>query len=352
MSITISERIGAFIKMGEILRDKKDPHFQSLREAVQQQAVLNPWFLISHMYYAIDAIAAMLEKKKLTELQTYYETFPHLDFNKEDTVAVISAGNIPLAGFHDFFSVLVSGNRYMGKLSKDDRILLPALAEILTVIEPGFKSDIEFVDKPVRFDKIIATGSNNSVRYFEYYFGKYPHILRHHRNSFAILSGRESDEELEALFDDIFLYFGLGCRSVSALFVPENYSFEKLIGVWNRKGKEIAVHHRYLNNLDYQKTVHLMNSIPYLDAGIALLIEKKQLASPIGIIYYQYYQDVEQIKEFMEKEKKHIQCVVSADDRIPDTIPFGKSQQPDITDHADGVDVIAWLAGDQQQEKN
>lgn len=288
------------------------------------------------------AIRKMLTREELEKFEKHYLTIENRQWEKRKRIAVVSAGNIPIAGFHDFFAVLISGNDYMGKLSSQDNLLLPAIADLLISIEPEFQERISFVDKLTTFDKIIATGSNNSARYFEYYFGKYPHILRKNRNSLAILTGEEQKADLEKLYHDLFLYFGLGCRSVSMLWVPENYDFIPLIHIFEEMGKEIAMHHHLLNNLDYQKTMHLMNQTPFLDAGIALLIEKPLLPSPIGVIHYQYYRTINEVKNFISSNKENIQCVVGNTIKIENIIPFGEAQFPHLTDFADGIDSVLW----------
>lgn len=339
-----SDRIDAFIELGKIIKGRENSKYAALiEEAVYIQSLKNHWFTIPFIYYALDAIALMLDEKKLKLFSGKYEPIADADFNRKERIAVISPGNIPVAGFHDFFSVLVSGNDYQGKLSDQDDQLLPVLAEILSEIDSRFAERISFVSKINRFSKVIATGSNNSSRYFHYYFGQYPHILRKNRNSIAILSGSETDDDLENLFQDIFLYFGLGCRSVSHLFVPAGYTFDRLFSVFEKLGKEFTMHHHYLNNLDYQKTVHLMNRLPFLDSGIALLIENKTLPSPIGIINYQFYSSKNEFNEYLTMEKENLQCVGTAMSEFEKAIPFGRAQQPDIDDFADGIDVIKWL---------
>lgn len=343
MELTFSKRIASFIRLGEEL--SKNDTQAVLEENIQKQFISNPWFLPSFSRYALKSIQKMLSPEELMPLEAYYSKREGLNLEQRKKIAVISAGNIPLAGFHDFFCVLASGNDYLGKLSSHDNILLPALAGILTGLEPAFEERIRFTDKSLSgFDKIIATGSNNSARYFDYYFGKYPHILRRNRNSLAILSGTESEDQLAGLFRDMFLYFGLGCRSVSLLWVPEGYRFDTLISVIEKEGKEIAVHHRFCNNLDYQKTMHLMNQAPFVDTGISLLVEKKQLPSPIGIIHYQHYDSVGEVHSFIQQERENIQCIVTALPGFKNSVFFGEAQQPGIMEYADGVDSIQWAA--------
>ncbi len=337
------DRIEGFIILGKIVRDWENSRYDTLiSSAIQKQSIENHWFPSDNIRFALKAIGEMLQESQLLHIQEKYARFSDINRDKDETVAVISAGNIPIAGFHDFFSVLVSGCNYMGKLSKNDQILLPVLADILMTEVSDFKNKIIFCHKLGKFDKIVMTGSNNSARYFEYYFGKYPNILRKNRNSVAILNGNETETELENLFNDIFLYFGLGCRSVSKLFVPQDYSFAKMIEIFTRKGTEIAQHHHYLNNLDYQKTLHLMNRIPFIDTGIAILTEKYELNSPISVIHFSRYNNENEIFDFLQNEKENIQCIVSGSDRFS-PVRFGEAQCPKIDDFADNIDVIQWI---------
>jgi len=333
------DRIEAFTKLGNILRDWENSEYAAfIFASIQKQSTENHWFIEEHIRFSIQAEGEMLQEEQLSRISKKYGVFFENNSDINQTIAVISAGNIPMVGFHDFFSVLICGCRYMGKLSKHDNILLPVIANILIQQQPCFKEYILFCDKLENFDKIIMTGSNNSARYFEYYFGKYPHILRKNRNSIAILTGDESETDLENLFEDMFLYFGLGCRSVSMLFVPPHYSFDKMLEVFTRKGKNIAQHHHYLNNLDYQKTMHLMNRVHYIDAGIAILVEKRELNSPISVFNFSYYQNIHEISDFISAEKENIQCIVSKSD-----VEFGKSQRPQIDDFADNINTIQWI---------
>lgn len=275
MAICFSKRIDAFRKLGIVLRHRTQSRYSmDINSAIQKQSFENHWFTTTFINYSLDAIASMLDENKLSELESRYLSIPEINQNRNNVIAVISAGNIPLAAFHDFFSVLVSGNSFMGKLSARDHILLPIIAEILTDIAPEFKNSFCFVDKIASFDKVIANGSNNSTRYFEYYFNKYPNIIRKSKNSMAILSGNETDEELTGLFKDVFLYFGLGCRSVSKLFVPQHYDFSNLLRIFTENSGEISTHNHYLNNLEYQRAIHLINGYSFLDLGIVLLEEK------------------------------------------------------------------------------
>lgn len=306
-------------------------------EAIERQYRENSWFTPEFCRYALAAIAKMLAPAALdTYLARYREVAPAEDPRKR--VAVISAGNIPVAAFHDFFCILVSGNDYQGKLSSQDKHLLPVLAQALTEIDPRFGERISFVDKIADFDAVIATGSNNSARYFSYYFDKYPHILRKNRNSVALLDGSETEEELRLLADDIYLYFGLGCRSISKLFVPKGYDFVPFLHILTQESQPVALHNQFNNNLDYQKAVHLMNQIPYMDAGTFLLVENKQYASPIGMVYYEYYDDIRQVKHRLLDDAEQLQCIVGHPAE-----PFGSAQNPSLLQYPDGIDTMSWL---------
>jgi len=331
-----------FVQLGKMLRQPELVE-QRLEPVIRQQAQQNTWFTPYFCRHALDAIASMLDEKALQDYIEHYAT-RDLQWNSRRKVAVISAGNIPLAAFHDFFCILLSGNDYIGKLSSQDKLLLPALAKLLTEIEPSWAERITFVDKLSQFDAIIATGSDNSARYFEYYFQDYPHLLRQNRNSVAVLTGDESEEQLKALCEDIYLYFGLGCRSVSKLFVPENYDFEPFLQLLHDESAPILnEHNQYLNNLEYQKAIRLMNKQTYLDAGTFLLDKEDGYSSPISVLYYDYYHNTQEINTLLNKEANILQCIVSNNNQIEKSIPFGKAQSPDLLDYPDGVDILQFL---------
>ncbi|MBO7494736.1 MAG: hypothetical protein J6T87_11420 [Bacteroidales bacterium] len=333
--------IQAFKQLGKRLSDPQwvDATFG---EAIERQYRENSWFTPEFCRYALSAIARMLAPEALDTYHARYQDIAPTTPPRK-CFAVISAGNIPLAAFHDFFCILVSGNDYQGKLSSQDKHLLPVLAQELIRIEPAFEERISFVEKVADFDAIIATGSNNSARYFDYYFSKYPHILRKNRNSVAVLNETESDQELRALADDIYLYFGLGCRSVSKLFMPRNYDFVPFLQILTQESQPIALHHQFNNNLEYQKAVHLMNQIPYMDAGTFLLVENQNYASPIGMINYEFYDDIEVVNDRLEADSELLQCIVSRDPRITRAEPFGSAQSPTLSDYPDGIDTLRWM---------
>jgi len=254
------------------------------------------------------------------------------------------AGNIPLVAFHDWFCVLLSGNKFKGKLSSDDNLLLPFLSKVLITIEPYFENQIEFTEGQLKnMDAVIATGNNNSARYFEYYFSKLPHIIRKNRNSVAVLDGTEKSDELGLLGKDIFQYFGLGCRNVSKLFVPEKYKFdmffESII-----EFKDIVMHNKYANNYEYNRTIYLMNSDKsLLDNNFLLLKADLSYSSPIGVLFYEFYSDINSLNAKLENEKEQIQCIVSKNNNVKNAIGFGKAQCPSLNDYADGIDTMKFL---------
>ena len=333
--------IQPFRQLGTYLADPQWVN-RTFGEVIERQYRENSWFTPEFCRYALSTIARMLAPEALDAYYTRYKDIA-LEEDPRRTVAVISAGNIPMAAFHDFFCILVSGNDYQGKLSSQDKHLLPALAQELIRIEPRFSERISFVEKVTNFDAVITAYKNNYNRYFEYYFKQCPYILRKSRNSVAVLNETESTEELRALANDIYLYFGLGCRSVSKLFVPKGYDFVPFLQILTQASQPIAQHHQFNNNLEYQKAVHLMNQIPYMDAGTFLLVENQNHASPIGMVYYEYYDNIEAVNRRLEADSELLQCIVSRDPRITHADPFGCTQSPTLTDYPDGIDTLRWM---------
>jgi len=328
--------IDAFKELGQRLADPQ--WFEStFGETIERQYRENSWFTPEFCRYALTAIGRMLAPEALETYYAHYQDIAPAE-DPRRRVAVISAGNIPVAAFHDFFCILVSGNDYQGKLSAQDKHLLPVLSQALIDIEPRFAERISFVEKISNFDAVIATGSNNSSRYFSYYFDKYPHILRKNRNSVAVLDGSETEEELRLLADDIYLYFGLGCRSISKLFVPKGYDFVPFLHILTQESQPIALHHQFNNNIEYQKAVHLMNRIPYMDAGTYLLVENPEYASPIGMLYYEYYEDIDLVNRRLTDDAERLQCIVGHNAE-----PFGNAQNPSLLQYPDGIDTLSWL---------
>lgn len=350
--VSIENRIIAFQKLGDFLgqfsrsginENAEVPFNDLFFDGFQHQMKLaeenNTWFTRENILFAIESWSETL---KLEHLHTWIEG-ETLAQDAPKTVAIIMAGNIPLVGFHDFLSVLISGHSVLVKQSSNDKHLVPFLAKYLEYIEPSFKGKITFTaEKLSGFDAVIATGSNNTARYFEYYFKDKPNIIRKNRNSVAILQGNESEKDLENLGEDIFRYFGLGCRSVSKLFVPKGYDFDGFFkGMY--KQHEIIHNKKYANNYDYNKAVYLMSEFDILENGFLMIKEDKSYASPIASIFYEYYEDPIDLKIKLHQEREEIQCIV-AKDFIENEVSFGQTQNPKLGDYADGVNTLAFLS--------
>ncbi len=349
---TIDARIRAFAKLGNIMGLAADSissgdtgfarEFPALNKALERAVYHNPWFTLPNIAFALNAWSDALTEQSLREWLKNYKVDSL--YSRVSRVAVIMAGNIPLVGFHDFLCVLIKGHRFIGKLSSDDNVILPAIADVLTRIEPGFMPMIRFTDgKITDFDAIIATGSNNTARYFEYYFAKYPHIIRRNRNGVAVLSGNENEEELLKLGADICSYFGLGCRNVSKVFIPEDFKPEKLFTAIEPYKDILGMHNKYMNNYSYHRSVFLLNSIPHLDNGVFILTESTQYSSPIPVLYYEFYNTIESVKEKLGKDEEYIQCIANKVFTIKNTVRFGETQHPGLGDYADGIDTLKFL---------
>lgn len=340
----LTRRIQAFASLGETLRnylnnkgntDTNKHIADTCREAREK----NPWFTDAHIRYAMGSWASALTEQKL---EKWASPYPKLREQSEaKTVATVMAGNIPLVGFHDMLSILMSGHHVLAKASGKDEVLIRLMANLITGIEPAFGKHIRFSEELMRgFDAVIATGSNNTARLFGEYFGKYPNIIRHNRNSVAILTGNESNGELEKLSDDIFLYFGMGCRNVSKLYLPEGYDPAALLPRFE-KYAHLSDHHKYANNYDYNKALLLLNKTKHLDSGFVLLTENEEIASPLSVLYYEHYPDRAKLEMSLDALNDHLQCRVGKAG-IADT-PFGQSQKPELWDYADGVDTLDFL---------
>lgn len=336
----LNERIGSFSLLGETLRNilsgRKSRFRDELNFLINNQYKINPWFTPENVRNAIKAIADELTEENLT---LWTDAYPQL---KEETgilkAGVIMAGNIPLVGFHDFLSVLISGNSLIAKTSSKDSELITLVKDILCFINREFVDRIEFTEGPLKnFDVVIATGSDNSSRYFEYYFGKFPNIIRKNRTGVAIIDGEETDKELEYLGNDIFSYFGLGCRNVAKIYIPKGYDISAMHRYWS-SFSEIVGHSIYANNYDFNKAVWLVNKEIFHDTGYLLMKEESRLSSPVSVLYYQFYESRSAVKKELELLKEKIQCIVGRHD-----LPFGNTQKPHLWDYADGVDTIEFL---------
>lgn len=336
--MTSKQRIQSFAKLGQYINNESE----HLQEPINQAVVLNPWFNHDNCLAAFTALAKTLELNLLEEWLLKYAI--NTDGYRNKTVGLVLAGNIPMVGFHDILCSLILGFNVQVKLSSDDKILIPFLLKKLQEINPNFKKQISIVERLDNFDIIIATGSNNTSRYFEYYFKKYPHIIRKNRNGIAVLTGQENKQQLKELSKDIFTYFGLGCRNVSKIYFPKDYHYPTFFeGI--EHSNYISNHFKYNNNYDYNKSIYLINGDEHLDNGFLLLKKDVRIASPLAVVYYEEYDTLDEVKSTLESKKNEIQCIVSSISLGENlmTIPLGNSQSPKLTDYADDVDVIGFL---------
>ncbi len=312
-----------------------DIYFEAMQKAIHLSVAKNGWFRIDNVLNSLKSWSVALGEENITRWLNDY----HLEGIQPKTVGLVLAGNIPMVGLHDVLCVWLSGHHLKIKPSSQDVHLIPLVMEYLTEVS-GKSSKIEWVERLSDFDATIATGSNNSSQYFDYYFAKKPHIIRKNRNSVAVLNGQESSDDIHQLGKDIFTYFGLGCRNVSKIYVPENYNF-------NHFFESIASYqsmqnfHKYNNNYDYNKAVYMMSQIKIYDNGFLILKEDETFASPIAVLFYETYQDIAEIKNKLTKNQ-NIQCIVS-NHLIENSLNFGKTQEPNLWDYADGIDTLQFL---------
>lgn len=300
----------------------------------------NPWFTEDFVKHSLNEWSNLLGIENLKIWISKYDISNKLS---DKTLGIIMAGNIPLVGMHDFICAFVSGVKLKIKLSSKDNVLMKWVIERVSE-KSAFNNDrISLCEDQIKdFDAIIATGSNNSNRYFDFYFSRVPNILRKSRNSVAVLSGDETTEELERLADDIFMYFGLGCRSISKLYVPQNYSFEKMVKA-THKYEYLKNCFKYANNLDYQYALLSMNRILLINAGHLYLLENNDLHAPVAILNYEFYNNKSEVFEELTKKSESLQCIVTKFNNIANTISFGDSQKPKLDEYADNIDTMSFL---------
>ena len=337
--MTTQNRINAFAQLGGFLMFP-DENLEQLIESAPYQ---NAWFTAENARKAILAIGKMLNKEDLEQWLKKKEDSGEAKDSK--SVGLVLAGNIPLVGFHDILCVLASGNKALIKLSSQDQKLIPYILNKLVEIEPNFKKSFEFIERLSGFDAVIATGSGNTSRYFEYYFKNVPHIIRKNRNSIAVLNGTETEEELKALGHDIFDYFGLGCRNVSKVYVPEGYDFRNFFEAIE-EFSPVSDHHKYNNNYDYNKSIFLVNLDTHLDNGFLLLKKDERIASPLAVLYFEEYMSLIQLPQLLEPLTDKVQCLVSKNKLLVDMaqVAFGETQQPRLWEYADRVDTMVFLS--------
>ena len=331
--MNLKERISLFSSLGNLIAEKDNPNIITSFHRIKTS---NPWFSEENILLSLSSVSKMLTEEALIDWTSKYNFKPTLNKKK---VFIIMAGNLPLVGFHDFLSVLISGNVAVVKLSSKDNILPRILIELMISIDHRISEYINIVDNIIdlNVDAVIATGSDNSSKYFDYYFKGFKSIIRKNRRSVAILDGSESESQLESLADDVFSYFGLGCRSVSKIYIPVDYDLNKLFKSFF-KYNPIINHIKYANNYDYNKTIYLMNKEKLLDNGFVIFKEDQSIQSPVATIFYEYYNSRVDLNNYIKSNRNLFQCIVSNKD-----IPFGQSQFPKLTDYADQKDTIEFL---------
>lgn len=338
--MTLKDRIESFSELGKVLRDslegKSASYSSILDKLINNQQFRNAWFTPGNVTMAIKAIADELTLGNLTKWTSRYPALNSAGHYMK--VGIVMAGNIPLAGFHDFLTVLISGHNLTAKTSSKDPDIILFISNVLCDINPDYKNRITLTDGLIKgFDAVIASGSDNTSRYFEYYFGKYPHIIRKNRNSIAIIDGSETEEELSRLGSDVFSYFGLGCRSVSKIYLPNGYDITRLINSWADFSQMIN-HDKYANNYDFNKAVFIVNRETFTDAGYLLFKKSSGISSPVAVLYYEFYDSLKSIHAEIEKMKEKIQCIVGRNE-----VQFGRAQWPQLWDYADGTDTLSFL---------
>lgn len=333
----LEQRIEVMVRLGEHLKSNND-YFNAILDRTYKE---NNWFTIENQQQAIQAITDYFLDSEL--IQQWLSRYTMLDHQAPKTVGLIMAGNIPMVGFHDVLTVFMSGHRAMIKLSEKDKYVLPHLIKILNQLDTATTDYFQIVERLSGFDAIIATGSNNSARYFESYFGKYPNIIRKNRNGIAILDGNESFNDLIELGKDVFQYFGLGCRNVSKIYVPKGYNFELLLEALHEY-KSLVLHSKYKNNFDYHYAIYIINRVKYLANGCVMLREEESLNSPVANLYYEFYDDSNVLEQMLLSKSDQIQVIVSkmSFNQLT-TKPLGKAQYPNLWDYADGIDTMQFL---------
>lgn len=325
----LQERISILSQLSEYLQTNPI----DWQIAKQKAAVANLWFVPPFIDLATENICKYFLQKPL--LEGWVEKYGVTETNPNPvTVGLTMAGNIPLVGFHDFLTIFISGHKQIIKPSAKDSVLIRFITELLSEWDNHVSQYVAIAEQLKGCDAYIATGSNNSGRYFEYYFGKYPHIIRKNRTSAAILTGKETLQELEALAADILLYFGLGCRNVSKIYVPRNYDFEPLLKAFGAFSW-MADHDKYRNNYDYQLSLLMLNNQYYMSNPCLLLTESASLFSPISVVHYSFYDSLPQREAMFREMGDSLQCIAGKGGEA-----FGKGQQPQLTDYADGVDSL------------
>jgi len=345
----LEDRIGTIIKLGKSLEHELDGYETGsatrLGRTISQAQRENPWFDEESVLSAMRSWVIALQPDSVEKWIKPYEG--KLGRKDGSLVGVVNAGNIPFVGLHDLISILIAGHSYTGKNATGDSVLMPFIVSLLVEADPSFGDKIKFVDRLQGMNAVIATGSNNSARYFEYYFGKYPHIIRKNRNGIAILDGSESISDLKALGRDIFSFYGLGCRNVSKVYVPKGYDFKNFFeSIYDYSG--IMSNSKYMNNFDYNNSVLLLKQIPFLSNGFLIIREENQIPSPVSVVHWESYDDISSLEKELLAQSDQLQCIAT-NIKLKDAalnkikVDFGKTQEPALWDYADGVDTLEFL---------
>jgi len=331
--IELSVYIKEFLAKNQDDYNENDTEFELL---LKRSEIENPWFTLDNQKFALKQWTELLTEENIS---SWLKNYSVSKISKR--VGLILAGNIPLVGLHDVISVVLSGHIPLIKLSSKDKQMVPFFLKKWNEFSGGVVA-YELVERLENFDAVIATGSNNTARYLEYYFKDHLSIIRKNRTSAAVLKGDETPEELQLLAEDIFRYFGLGCRNVTKVFIPEDFVidrlFESFVGF-----QDIINHHKYANNYDYNRAVYLLNQDKFWDNNFVMLKEDEKLFSPLSVINFSRYSSLDEVKNFIAENEENIQCIVAKDELGLDSIPFGEAQHPALDTYADNVDTMKFL---------
>lgn len=352
--MTFEQRISAFNELGQFfnfiinnystqdkeLAEKFGDWKDDAAYAISDAEAYNNWFTKENIILALKNWSEALTTENL---HAWTKTYPYAEAPKN--VGIIMAGNLPLVGFHDLLSVVISGNNALIKTSSKDDKLIQLVIKFLYSVNEEFKTIIQTVERLEDFEAVIATGSNNTARYFEQYFGKVPHIIRKNRTSVAVLNGLETEEDLKKLGDDLFIYYGLGCRNVTKLYVKDEGQLPNVFEAIFPWGETVINHPKYANNYDYNRAIYLLGKDEFLDNNFVLLKKDSSLHSPIAVVNYETYTDINEVKHYLAEHNDQIQCVVGNEMKDnPDHVEFGQTQFPKLTDYADNIDTLKFLA--------
>lgn len=329
----LEERIDIFIKLHKRLACIPKETMENLVTQARNQ---NPWFTKENINSALQGILILLEEKNLQKWVAKYD----LSTKTPKVVGIVMAGNIPLVGFHDLLAVLISGNIAAVKTSSQDQVLTNFIINELMAVGPALSKNISRRERLTEIDAVIATGSDNTSRYFEYYFSHVPNIIRKNRTSVAVITGKESEDEITGLGEDIYKYFGMGCRNVSKIYIPKDFDIRLFFPQWENFS-DLANHHKYFNNYEYNKAIYLVNRVDHYDTGYSLWTNSDALVSPLSVTFYEPYNSEKQLNDLLESHDGKIQCVVAS--KKTGSVSFGQAQKPNLWDYPDNVDTLSFL---------